>query len=66
MLRTERPITLSQEKELRDAGWMGRSKIGTVVSGTIQDSEHVLAVAQLPFVRQVEISQTLFEEVEEV
>ena len=66
LLRTERPMTPSQEQELHDAGWQARSKIGTVVSGTILDPDHIVAVARLPFVRQVEISQPMYEEVEEL
>ena len=66
LLRTERPITSSQEEELREAGWTCFSTIGNVASGKILDAEHVKVVAELPFVRQVELSQPLFEEADEI
>ena len=62
MLLTAAPPTLEQQVELRNAGCNTQDIIGNVLSGTIDDASHLEDLADLPFVRKIEVSRTMFSE----
>lgn len=64
LLRLEGPLSADQERELCDAGWTGRSSLGNVASGVVQDAAGLEAIAGLDFVRQIHVATDLFDEPE--
>ena len=62
LIRTEGPPTAEQEEALRQAGWRTLSPLGRVLTGTVAGPRELEALLRLPFVRQVEISRPLYQE----
>ncbi len=61
LIRTAAPMDSGQKAELSRAGGQVRTMIGNVVSATM-NATSLEAVAQLPFVRKIELSRTMFNE----
>lgn len=62
MVRTEKPPSPEQQKELQEAGCRTHFISGNVLSCNIADKSHLEEVAQLPFVSRIELSEPMFEE----
>lgn len=61
LIRTVAPLSPQQQAELFQAGGKVRAVMGNVLSATI-NAASLEAVAQLPFVRKIELSRTMFNE----
>ena len=64
LIRTENPPTAEEEDALRQVGWTTLSMIGRVLTGTVAGPRELEALLQLSFVRQVELSRPLYEELD--
>jgi hypothetical protein len=62
LLRLEGPLSADQDRELCDAGWTGRSSLGSVASGVVENAAGLEAIARLDFVRQIQVSAPMFDE----
>jgi hypothetical protein len=62
LIRTEGPVTPEQVLELQRAGCEVRSVAGDVLSGWIPDSNRLEEIAQLTFVRTIELSRPMYSE----
>ncbi len=65
LVRTERTPSPEDEASLRRIGWDTRSAVAHVLSGTVAGPRELEELIQLPFIRQVQLSQPLHEEPEE-
>ena len=61
LIRTSGPLDSKQQAELFRAGGKVRTMMGNIVSATL-NATSLEAVAQLPFVRRIELSRTMFNE----
>lgn len=61
LIRTAAPLSQQQQAELFRAGGKVRAVMGNVLSATVS-ANALEAVAQLPFVRKIELSRTMFNE----
>ena len=61
LIRTAAPIDSHQRAELVRAGGTVRTVVGNVLSATTNASS-LETIAQLPFVRKIELSRTMFNE----
>lgn len=62
LIRTDKQPSPQQQKELQAAGYSTRAAVGNVLSGAVTDAEDLEQVAQLPFVRKIELSSPMFQE----
>jgi hypothetical protein len=60
-LRAATPLSASDVGQLKELGCRLYSNIGTVAAG-ILGADHIIALAELPFVRQIELSKRLYAE----
>ena len=63
LVRTEVSLTHQQQLELLEAGCVIHSIVGNVLSART-DVARLEGIAQLPFVRKIELSRAMFEETE--
>jgi hypothetical protein len=61
LIRTAAPITHEQQAELEQAGCEIRSIVGNVLSGVVMLA-NLAALANLQFVRKIELSRRLYQE----
>ena len=61
LIRTAAPIDSQQKAELFQAGGRVRTVMGNVLSATV-NAASLETVAQLPFVRKIELSRAMFNE----
>jgi len=61
LIRTEAPPTPHQQQAILAAGCVIRSIVGNVLSAAT-DAARLEDLAQLPFVRKIELSRPMFEE----
>lgn len=62
LIRTASLITAEERARLEMAGFITFCVVGTVLSGAIPSSGCLDAVAELPFVEEIELSRPLYEE----
>ncbi|OUL20456.1 hypothetical protein [Nostoc sp. 106C] len=62
LIRTQRPPNHDQQKQMREAGYRQRTRVGNVLSGVVIDVCHLENLAKLPFVRKIELSTPMFQE----
>lgn len=61
LVRTEKPLSDPQRKEMTAVGYRSRSIVGNVLSGII-DVKNLEKIAEFDFVRQIELSTPMFQE----
>jgi hypothetical protein len=61
LVRTEKPLSHPQHKEMRAVGYRSRSIVGNVLSGII-DVKDLEKIAEFDFVRKIEFSTPMFQE----
>jgi hypothetical protein len=62
LIRTEGPVTQEQQTDLQAAGFRTHFAIDNVLGGEVQDTDRLADVAELPFVREIELSRPMFKE----
>ena len=61
MVRTDTEVTPTEQQTLREAGLDIHFVTGNVLSGSLP-AEQLTSIAELPFVRRIELSRALFPE----
>lgn len=62
LIRTVAPPTCEQQQALTTAGLVPYATVGRVLTGAIRGKDHLEAIADLPFVSEIEVSRRLFRE----
>ncbi|MGK7943766.1 MAG: hypothetical protein AB4058_04790 [Microcystaceae cyanobacterium] len=62
LVRTATNPSTEQQESLNLAGYHYRVVVGDILSGYVEDIEHLEKLADLPFVRQIEVSAPLYAE----